>query len=132
MLDVRQADLPGPVLAPALETAQGNAEGEQVLEVWPSRLCQRALPLSEVSGALMRVPGVDPGERAIPCGHAPRAMADRLTSARAVRDVNHRHPVITDNPTERFRSGQSARAGALPSGPRGTPRHLPQNQILCI
>jgi hypothetical protein len=40
---VRQADLPGPVLAPALETAQGDAEGEQVLEVWPGRLCQRTL-----------------------------------------------------------------------------------------
>ena len=48
VLDVREADLPGPVLAPALETAQGNAEGEQVLEVWLGGLCQRTLPLSEV------------------------------------------------------------------------------------
>jgi hypothetical protein len=44
VLDVGQAGLPGPVLAPALETAQGDAEGEQVLEVWPGGLGQRALP----------------------------------------------------------------------------------------
>jgi hypothetical protein len=48
VLDVREADLPGPVFTPALETAQGDAEGEQVLEVWPGGLCQWTLPLPEV------------------------------------------------------------------------------------
>jgi len=52
MLDVRQADLPGPILAPALETAQGDAEGEQVLEVRPGGLCQRTLPWSRFPGSL--------------------------------------------------------------------------------
>ncbi len=58
MLDVRQADLLGPILAPALETAQGNAEGEQVLEIRAGGLCQRTLPLSKFPGAPMSLPAV--------------------------------------------------------------------------
>ena len=46
MLDVRQADRASLILAPALETAQGDAEGEPVLEVLPGGLCQRKLPVS--------------------------------------------------------------------------------------
>jgi hypothetical protein len=44
MLDVRQADCASLILAPALETAQGDAEGEQILKVRPGGLCQGTLP----------------------------------------------------------------------------------------
>jgi hypothetical protein len=44
MLGVCQADRAGPVLAPALKTPQGDAEGKQVLEILPGRLCQGTPP----------------------------------------------------------------------------------------
>jgi len=61
MLDVRQADRAGPVLAPALEAAQGDAEGQQVLEFLPRGLCQGTPPSSKSPEIPMSLPAVDPG-----------------------------------------------------------------------
>ena len=51
MLDVGQADRTGPILAPALKTAKGDAEGEQVLEVLPGGLRQGTPPFVRVPEA---------------------------------------------------------------------------------
>jgi hypothetical protein len=51
MLDVRQAGRAGLILAPALEPAQGDTEGEQVLEVLPGGLGQGS-PLGRRSRSL--------------------------------------------------------------------------------
>jgi hypothetical protein len=52
MLDVRQADRTGLILAPALKTPQGDAEREQVLEVLPGGLCQLTPPSTKFQDSL--------------------------------------------------------------------------------
>jgi hypothetical protein len=46
VLDVRQADRAGLIFAPALETPESDAKGEQVFEILPNRLCQGMPPWS--------------------------------------------------------------------------------------
>jgi hypothetical protein len=59
MLDMGQADRAGPILAPALETAQGDAEGEEVLEVLPGGLRQGDTPVRRSSRVSLRLPAID-------------------------------------------------------------------------
>jgi hypothetical protein len=55
MLDMRQTHCACPVLAPALEAPQCDPEGQQVLEVLPGWLSQRATSITVLSDVSVSV-----------------------------------------------------------------------------